>query len=518
MKIYEGNILTCDKDNHVYKYLVEDQGVIQYVGDSLDKQYEQYNTIKLGNKALIPAFCDSHIHFASFATFYSGLNVMNAKNNKEILDMLKEFVKTCDDSLIICFGASPYSVEEQTLVSRKELDSVCPDKPVFLIKYDGHACIVNTVLLNKIKNKVKDLRGYHEESGEMNQDAFFVVSDYVTNSISIPKLLKNMQKAADFIASKGIGMFHSVSGVGFTLDLDVDMERFFARGLNNGLQMRVYFQTLDVNKAKKRKLTCIGGCFETALDGCFGSQDAAMLLPYENTDNYGVLYNDDKTIIDFCKKANREGMQIEIHAIGDDAFRQATLAIKEALDDYPRDNHRHTIIHACLPTKEGLEICRDYHICIAAQSAFIDWPQEPDSYLYELLGERSNQLNPFKTFIDHNLVVSLGSDGPCTTPSPIEWIHKVCNHSNKEQCVDIKDALKMATYNGYYTSFDEKQRGSLEVGKIADMVILSDNPYTCDTSCIKNIQVEKLLLNGEDYKNITINPILQVVKGMLSKG
>ena len=518
MKVYEGNILTCDKDNHVYKYLVEDQGMIRYVGDTLDKQYINNDIIKLGDKALIPAFCDSHIHFASFATFYSGLNVMNAKSNKEILEMLKEFVKTCDDSLIICFGASPYSVEEKTLVSRKELDSVCPDKPVFLIKYDGHACIVNTVLLNKIKNKVKDLRGYHEESGEMNQDAFFVVSDYVTNSISIPKLLKNMQNAADYMASKGIGIFHSVSGVGFTLDLDVDMERFFAKGLNNGLQMRVYFQTLDVNKAKKRKLTCIGGCFETALDGCFGSQDAAMLLPYENTDNYGVLYNEDKTIIDFCKKANREGMQIEIHAIGDDAFRQATLAIKEALDDYPRDNHRHTIIHACLPTKEGLEICREYHICIAAQSAFIDWPQEPDSYLYELLGERSYQLNPFKTFVDYGLIVSLGSDGPCTDPSPIEWIHKVCNHSNKEQCVDIKEALKMATYNGYYTSFDEKQRGSLEAGKIADMVILSDNPYTCDTSCIKDIKVEKLLLNGEDYKNLNINPILQVVKGMLTKG
>jgi len=72
-------------------------------------------------------------------------------------------------------------VKEGRLVTREQLDRVCPNKPVFMIKYDGHACVVNTLLLNKIKDKVKNLRGYHEESGEMNQDAFFAVSDYVTN-------------------------------------------------------------------------------------------------------------------------------------------------------------------------------------------------------------------------------------------------------------------------------------------------------------------------------------------------
>ena len=124
----------------------------------------------------------------------------------------------------------------------------------------------------------------------MLQDAFFAVSDYVTNSIPILKLIRNMQKAADYMASKGIGMIHSVSGVGFVRDLDVDLERWFAAGMENGLQMRVFFQTMDVEKAVKRHLPRIGGCFETALDGCFGSVDAALLEPYENTDDKGVLY------------------------------------------------------------------------------------------------------------------------------------------------------------------------------------------------------------------------------------
>lgn len=188
------------------------------------------------------------------------------------------------------------------LVRRTELDRVCPDKPVFIVKYDGHACVINTALLNKIRDKIKGLRGFHEDTGEMNQEAFFAVSDYVTNSVSPLHLIKNMQKAADYMASVGIGMIHSVSGVGFSHDLDVDMERYFGAGLKNGMQYRVFFQTMDTEKVIKRGLTRIGGCFETALDGCFGSKDASLLTPYENSNDCGVLYYSDEKVTEFCKK------------------------------------------------------------------------------------------------------------------------------------------------------------------------------------------------------------------------
>lgn len=118
MKIYEGNILTCDKEDHVYRYLVEDQGRILYTGDELPSEYDKAEKVMLGGKALIPAFADSHIHFASFVIFHAGLNVMEAKSNAEIMAMIREFVKTCKDKMILAFGASPYSVEDGVLVSR----------------------------------------------------------------------------------------------------------------------------------------------------------------------------------------------------------------------------------------------------------------------------------------------------------------------------------------------------------------------------------------------------------------
>lgn len=499
MKVYNGTILTCDAHDRVCQFLVEDHGRIVYVGNDLPAVYGNAPQIKLGEKALVPAFGDSHIHFASYATFRAGLNVACARSNAEILEMLRQFVPTCQDKLVIAFGASNHSVSEKKLLTRKELDSVCPDKPLFMAKYDGHTCIVNTKLLDQMRKKAQNLRGYHEETGEMNQEAFFAFSDHVSGSVSPRKLIRNMQSTIDFMASKGIGMIHSVSGVGYPLDFDVDMENWFAKHLHSGVQMRVYFQTMNVEKAKRRKMARIGGCFETALDGSFGAQDAAMLSAYEGTDNKGILYYSDETVISFCKKANREGMQIELHAIGDAAFDQAASALKAALDDCPRKDHRHTIIHACLPTAGGLQICADYGISFSMQSALIDWPNEPNEYLEQILGERTSNMNPFRQYADKGIVMSLSSDGPCTDPDPILWMHKACN--NGSQSVTIQEALKMCTYNVAWTSFDEKERGSLEPGKIADMVILSGDPYQVPAASLNTLKVEQLLLAGKEYQS-----------------
>lgn len=515
MRVYEGSILTCDKQDHVYRYLAEDGGRIVHVGDDLPAKYASWPREKLGDRALIPAFGDSHIHFASFAAFHAGLNVANARSNAEILDMIRDFVPKCDDKILIAFGASNHSVAERKFVTRQELDSVCPDKPLFMVKYDGHTCVVNTPLLKLLEKKVEGLRGCHMDTGEMNQEAFFAFSDYVSSSIPPVKLVRYMQEAADYLAGKGIGMVHSVSGVGYTMDLDVDMERWFAQGLDNGMQVRVFFQTMDVKKAQRRKLKRIGGCFECALDGCFGSADAALLAPYEGTEDMGILYYDDEQVTDFCIQANRSGMQIELHAIGDAAFDQAARCLKTALEDFPRQDHRHTIIHACMPTSEGMKICANHGIALAIQSAFIDWPNEPNDYLERILGDRAAKLNPFRTYAQLGIPMSLGSDGPCTDPDPISWLHKACN--NGAESLTVRQALKMCTYNTCWMSFDEAERGSLEPGKTADMVILSGNPYDMDVTRLDTLRVQKLLLRGEPYRKISRNPIAQILRGMTKK-
>ena len=521
MRCYKGKIVTVNSEDAVCQYLVEDQGKIVYVGDELPEEYAKNGKlVDLKGRALLPAFVDTHQHFASFSTFHAGLNVMDAESNTEIMDMVRKFVaESGKKKTLIAFGASPYSVKERRLIHREELDQVCPDKEIMVVKYDGHACIVNSKLLQKLDAKLSKLRGYHPDTGEMNQEAFFACSDYITSSLSIPELFHNMQQAVDYQASKGIGCVHTVSGVGFVGNLDITMEKVFAKSLNNGFQIRVFPQSMDVKVATSRGLPRIGGCFECALDGCFGSKDAALNEPYEGTDSdSGVLYYTDEKVTQFCKEANRAGLQIEMHAIGDKAFDQATRALRAALDDYPRTDHRHAIIHDCLPTEEGIQICKEYHIAMPVQSAFINWKQEPDEYLESILGtERASRLNPLRKFEENDIVVSFGSDAPCTTPDPIMWIDRAVNNSNREQAISVQDAVRMCTYNGYYTSFDEKERGSLEVGKIADMVVLSANPYEVAPKDLKDIRVERLYLSGKQYRSCKENLVKAVLRGMTSK-
>ncbi len=254
MKVYEGSILTVNENDDVARYLVEDGGRIVFVGNELPERYERGEHVELGSRALCPSFVDTHEHLASFATFNAGLNVMDARTNEEICEMVRDFAGRSSAKTLIAFGASPHSVAEGRLVSREELDAACPDRPLMLVKYDGHACVVNTPLLKRVEGKVSGLRGYHPESGEMNQEAFFAVSDHITASLSIPELVGNIQHAMDYLAARGIGMVHDVSGVGFAGDLDISLETWLAKSAQGGFQIRVFRKDYDSHKSNPDEL------------------------------------------------------------------------------------------------------------------------------------------------------------------------------------------------------------------------------------------------------------------------
>jgi hypothetical protein len=518
MKVYKGTIISCDRENRVHKCLVEDKGRILYAGNELPEQYRGAPAEELGERALLPCFGDTHLHFASYALFNAGLDVRFARNLAEMGGRIKEFAAASKDKILMGFGASTHSVAERRLISRAELDLACPGRPLYLVKYDGHACILNSALIALLPDRIKTLRGFHQDTGEMNQEAFFAVTDFITRKISPLKTIRNMLRAVDDLAERGIGLMHTTSGVGFPYDLDVAMETLLGRGVNTGFQTRLFFQTMDLEKVKKRKLPRVGGCFATALDGGFGSQDAALRLPYTNDpQNRGILFYSDEDVIKFTKRANREGLQIEMHAIGDAAFDQAVMALEAALKDFPRSDHRHGIIHACLPTEEGLKKCAGLGIQIPLQPAFLAWDLEPLEYLRGLLGERAEEISPLRKMTDMGIILSGSSDAPCTPPDPIAGLHAACNHYVAGQSLTIAEALKIFTYNAAWTTFDEKERGSLEAGKFADMVILNKDPLAMKPGELLQLKVEQLLLKGKPYKKG--QGILSLLaKGLLSGG
>ena len=501
MTVYEGAVVTCDEAGSVQRFLVEDKGKVIYTGPALPEAYARAPRVDLGGGALLPAFADTHLHFMSHALFARGLDIRGAGSIDEALARISDFCAARRDALVIGFGASAHSIAERRLLCRTDLDRAAPDRPVFIVKYDGHAAIVNSKLLGLLPGKLSALRGFDAPGGLMTQEAFFRVTDFVTGKVSLPATLASMLAAVDAMAARGIGLMHSVSGVGFPLDMDVTLESLFARGLRNPLQYRLFFQTMEVDKVLKRRLPRIGGCFATALDGCFGSVDAALNEPYAgDTANAGVLYYPDEQVRAFARRANRAGLQIEMHAIGDRAFEQAVDAITGALGDFPRADHRHTIIHACLPTARGLQACARAGIALAVQPAFLRWEQEPLSYLSKILGERARKLSPLESMRRQGIRMAGGSDAPCTPPDPLASIWAACNHFVEGESLSVQEALNLHTRNAAWMSFDEKERGSLEPGKVADMVVLDRSPLAVDRSKLREIQVRQLLLAGKPYR------------------
>lgn len=501
MKIFKGPIITCDKKNTIYKYLVEEKGTIVFTGDTLPEKYQKTDIIDLGHKALIPSFTDSHLHFSSYALFSSTLDLRDARNFKELSDIIKQYLEDSRSKIVLGFGISAHSVEEKQMITRKELDQIERKTPVMLVKYDGHASVVNTAMLKLLPKKIQKMRGFHGDQGQLFQEAFFAATDYMTSKVSVISLLKYMLEAVDKMAEKGISLVHPAEGVGFPLDLDVDLVRFMAEGLANPFSFRLFFQTMDIKKVMKRKLPRIGGCFATALDGCFGSMDAALKTPYENDPgNQGILFYPDDKVIDFVQKAHDKGLQVQVHAIGDAAFDQAVKAFETALDNNFRKDHRHSIIHASLVTQKGLEACAKHNIGIAAQPSLLHLPLEPLSYLKEILGKRANDISPFRTMLDMGIHVSGGSDAPVTVPDPAFGMYCACNHYNDAQSVSVMEAIKMYTYETAWASFDEKAKGSLEPGKNADMVVLNKNPLEIKREQLAGLKTKTLYIEGNEYK------------------
>lgn len=255
--------------------------------------------------------------------------------------------------VILGYGCSAHTVEERRLPTRQDMDG-WTDRPLIVIKYDGHAAVVNSAMFALLSDAVKSDPGCHSDTGWLNQNAFFAGTNEVTAMIPTLDIVKGLSVGADSLAKAGISLVHNVEGVGFPKDLDVDMINVLSPALPQ--TYRTFFQTMDIQAARRRNINRIGGCFKLALDGCFGSEDAALSEPYANyAGNKGMLYYTQEEVNAFAIAANRAGMQIAMHAIGDAAVEQCVSAYEAALADFPREDHRHVLIHCCMCTPSQLD-------------------------------------------------------------------------------------------------------------------------------------------------------------------
>ncbi len=502
MKLYvNADFITCEKENKIYSAMVEDKGHIAWIGniEDLPVCYAKAEQVNLGGAAVTPAFGDTHMHFASLCVFENTFYLNMAKNFAECGEIIGEYArKNPKAKILMGYGCTAHTVEERRLPERVDLDR-WSDRPIIIVKYDGHAAVCNTAMMNLLSEATKNDPGCDKETGWLYQNAFYEGVNEATAYVPTLDIIKGLAGGADYLASVGIGLVHSVDGVGFKNDIDVDMMKILSPGLPQAF--RVWFQTMEVEKAKKHGFKRIGGCFKLALDGCYGSEDAALLEPYANDpNNMGMLNYSQEEVNAFTIAANREGMQIAMHAIGDAAIEQCITAYEAAYADKPWKDARHIMIHACLAHEDQLKRAKAIGLCLAMQSPFIYWREEPDEYLASILGrERTDMLNPLGTVHRLGIVAGDGSDGPCTRPNPLRGMHCAVNHPTESERISRIEALRMITANPAYISHEEDKRGTLTAGKIADFVVLGESPLEAED--IENIEVKALYLAGKKYNS-----------------
>lgn len=517
MKLFtNATFISCEEENRSFQVLIEDKGRIVFTGDSIPEKFRGAEKVDLEGKCVVPAFADTHIHFGSYALFNFGLYLRPAKTHEDIARIIEQYEKKHPrEKFMFGFGPSPRTMTDKRPVERADLDRMT-SRPLLIENYDGHSAVANSALIKLFPPEVLNDPNFNEKTGWLYVNSHYLGIQQATKMMKPLSLIANMIMAADDMARRGIGLIHSVEGNGFPRDADFDLMRKIGKALPQ--EFRLYFQTMEPAKAVKRKLTRIGGCFACALDGSFSAEDAALLEPYtHNPSNKGVLMYSQDQVNRFVKEANRAGLQVSMHAVGDAAFDQAVTAYECALKDFPREDHRHIIIHGNIVKPQLIERAAKLKIHLAVQPNFLFWEDEPFEFMEKILGERAYNNLPLRDFLDAGLVLGSGSDAPCTVPDPIWAIHNACNHFNPDQRISVDEALKMHTSWAARLSFDEKDMGTLSPGKWANFITLSHNPLDFPVTQLEKISVEDTYLRGKKYEGMSPSVMKLILRALVSR-
>ncbi|HKI80272.1 MAG TPA: amidohydrolase family protein, partial [Pseudodesulfovibrio sp.] len=176
-------------------------------------------------------------------------------------------------------------------------------------------------------------------------------------------------------------------------------------------------------------------------------------------------------------------------------------AMEKAIAAFPRDDHRHRIEHCEIPTRDQVQRMGRAGILAGMQPAFIHYLVDMEDYEKRFGWERLRWMHPYRTMLDAGVIMTGGSDCPVTPHGPLVGIQTAVLHPIEEERLTPKEAIRMFTIDAAYSAFDETERGSIEPGKIADLVILSADPTEVPPESIREIKIVKTIVEGKPVED-----------------
>ena len=522
--LVNGQVITSNMEYDVNEAVAVTDNQIVMVGTNEEvKQLigSQTEVVDLAGRSLVPGFIDSHLHITLYGTNKLGVSCKEP-TIESLHDVLKEIEKKVNETPIgkwvRAWGFNQTKISENRYPSRKELDLISSNHPIILRRACGHISVVNSKALEiaGIDEHTTDPEGgivVRDEEGvptgvliENAQMPFYELADFTHE-----ELLQGLMMASNDFTASGITSIHD-AGVSSPENFRVMQE-----AVRNGkIQVRVYAIVSTINKSEEFVDKMIKAGISTGLgdekfkigpakvftDGSSSGPTAAMREPYtDDSENSGILYFSQEELNRILGEAHEKGFQITAHAQGDRAIEMMLNCIDEALKKHPRKNHRHRIEHAGITMPDLVERMRQLEVIPIPNPAF--FLEYGDGYM-KSYGERVNHMYPVRDFIDKGIIAAGGSDSPVTSFNPLLGIHGAVNRKSStgqivggNQRIGVLEAIKLFTWNGAYASFEENIKGSIEIGKLADLVVLNGAILDVPTDQIKDMQVDYTIIGGK---------------------
>ena len=508
-----GKIITVDEDFSIHNTVVVDAGRIVETGDqSLTEKYQADNLVDLNGKTLMPGFIDSHTHIRGRPQRYIELGEVGSI--AEMQDLIRAKVEEIGEGeWITGYGWSEDELAEGRRPLRQDLDAAAPKNPVTFTRAGGHSAVVSTLALNlaNISDDTPDPQG-----GVIERDADGVANGIIRERQGIVGRLVPDSTYDELIASLAINL-NALLSKGITSITDasksprdyVMWEELYSKEELKLPRAALQFQWFDpaaINELKAR----VGagndflkiGPIKIFADGGFTGPAAFTLEPYLNQGDYrGYLNMPQAELVSLINEIHDAGWQMGIHAIGDAAIQLVVDTLADALQRNPRDDHRHYLNHFSMrPPTATMEKMAQYGIHITQQPNFTYTLE--GRYVANLDGSRLEHNNPLRSPMDHGIVVAISSD--ILPIGPLVGIYAAVTRKGMsgrvfaaEEAITIEQAIRGYTLTGAYLAFEEAIKGSLEPGKLADMIVLSDDILGVDPERIMEIQIEQTYVDGK---------------------
>jgi len=510
---YNGKVVTLDQQLSIASTVVVDNGRIVAIGDDqVADAYDARAAVDLGGKLMMPGFIDSHTHIRGRPQRYIDLTKTRS------IEALRGQVSAKAAELgpgewITGYGWSEDVMAESRRPLRKDLDDAAPRNPVLLTRAGGHSAVASSLALELAEVNLDTPQpesGVIErsEDGELNgviRERQDIVSKLIPEA-TYEEVRESLIGVLKEQLSLGITSLVHATG---SLEAYAEWEHVYGlhRGLLPRAAIQVFWEGPEAMSAFGRR-TGDGddqlrlGPIKIFVDGGFTGPAAYTKEPYKGETEYrGKLSLTREALRKIIREAHAANWQLGIHAIGDAAIELTIDELAAALDESPRSNHRHYLNHfTVMPSGEAMDKMAAYDIAITQQPNFT---YTLDGRYSEYLdGDRLQHNNPLRTPMDHGIHVAISSD--ILPIGPMVGIYAAVtrkgmsgNVYGADEALTVMEALRGYTIYGAYLTFEEKEKGSIEPGKLADMIVLDQDILTIDPDHIMDIRVEQTWLGGK---------------------